>query len=215
MKDIAIYGAGGLGSEIQMLIEHINIYDKKWNFRGFFDDARKKGEIINGAELIGGLKEVNEYPDELSLVMAFGKPGIKKSVIEKIQNTNISYPVLIHPQAQIGNRDYVSIGEGSILTAGTIVAVNVKIGRHVLVNFGSIIGHDARIGDYTSIMPSVNVNGEVVVNACVYLGVNSTLINQIEIGENSTIGAGSVVFNSIRDNCMAIGMPAIPVTNRQ
>lgn len=215
MKKIAIYGAGGLGREIQMLIEHINRAENVWNFRGFFDDAYEKGDSINGAELIGGLQEINDYPEQLSLVLAFGKPETKKSAVERIKNTNISYPVLVHPQTQLGNRKYVTIGEGSILTAGTIVAVNVEIGRHVLVNFGSIIGHDVKIGDYVSIMPSVNVNGEVTVHDGVYLGVRSTLINQIEIGKNTTIGAGSVVYNSIRENCMAIGMPAVPMNPRK
>ncbi len=215
MNDIAIYGAGGLGREIQMLIEQINLSKNTWSFRGFFDDAYEKGDIINGAKIMGGIQDVNSHEKKLSLVLAFGKPETKKYISEIITNSNITYPVLVHPHAQIGNHEYVTIGEGTVLTAGTIVAVNVEIGRHVLVNFGSIIGHDVKIGDYTSIMPSVNVNGEVTVHEGVYLGVHSTLINQIEIGKNTTIGAGSVVFNSIRENCMAIGMPAVSVSSRK
>ena len=34
--------------------------------------------------------------------------------------------------------------------------------------------------------------------------------NQIEIGENSIIGAGAVVSKSIPSNCTAVGVPAKP-----
>ena len=211
MKDIAIYGAGGLGREAQMLIEHINNAEEKWNFIGFFDDTCDKNTLVNGSKVIGGFSELNNYPDKLAIVLAFAKPNDKKTVAAKINNENLTYPILIHPHTHLGNLDLVSIGEGSILTAGTIVAVNVEIGKHVLVNFGSILGHDVKIGDYTSIMPSVNVNGGTVINEGVYLGVNSTIIDGVEIGKNTTIGAGSVVFNSIRESCTAMGMPAVPV----
>ena len=40
MKDIAIYGAGGLGREVACLIRMINESKEipEWNFIGFFDD---------------------------------------------------------------------------------------------------------------------------------------------------------------------------------
>ncbi|MDR1459358.1 MAG: serine acetyltransferase, partial [Bacteroidales bacterium] len=43
MKDIAIYGAGGLGREIACLIRHINENEPTWNLIGFFDDGKAKG----------------------------------------------------------------------------------------------------------------------------------------------------------------------------
>ena len=40
MKDIAIYGAGGIGREVACLIRMINESKEipEWNFIGFFDD---------------------------------------------------------------------------------------------------------------------------------------------------------------------------------
>ena len=41
MKDIAIYGAGGMGRETACLIERINKASPKtiWNLIGFYDDG--------------------------------------------------------------------------------------------------------------------------------------------------------------------------------
>ena len=39
------------------------------------------------------------------------------------------------------------------------------------------------------------------------LGVNVTIIGGVIIGNNVTIGAGSVVVKDIPDNCVAVGNP--------
>ena len=211
MKPIAIVGAGGLGREILMLVEQINSARDAWIFKGFFDDEVPKGTTINGYLVLGNVDDLNRYDQSLAIVVAVGSPSKKKSVIERIANGYVSYPVLIHPNAQMGNPDYVKVGEGTVIAAGSIVAVNATIGKHVFLNFGTVVGHDARIGDYTSVMPSVNINGEANIGEGVYLGVGAVILNQIPIGENSIIGAGSVVFSPIPPNCTALGNPARPM----
>ena len=67
------------------------------------------------------------------------------------------------------------------------------------------------MGDYSSFMPSVNVSGEVIIGNEVYVGTGAKIINQLEIGESTTIGAGAVVSKSIPANCTAIGIPAKPI----
>lgn len=55
MEDIAIYGVGGFGQEVLALIEQINERENKYNFTGFFDDGRERGEMINGFPVLGGI----------------------------------------------------------------------------------------------------------------------------------------------------------------
>ena len=45
MKDIAIFGVGGFGREVQWLIERINIADQTWTIKGYIDD--NSNGIIN------------------------------------------------------------------------------------------------------------------------------------------------------------------------
>lgn len=47
----------------------------------------------------------------------------------------------------------------------------------------------------------------VLVKKNARIGTNSTILPGVIIGENSTIGAGSVVTKSIPDNCVAWGNP--------
>lgn len=211
MQKIAIFGAGGFGREVHMLIEQINRHQAQWEFIGYFDDGSMKGTIVNGYEVLGTLADLNAYPERLAIVFALGHPSIKLSVISKIVNSNLFFPVLVHPNVLFGSAEFNDIGEGSIVTAGNIITVNTKIGRHVILNLGCTVGHDSIIEDFCSFMPSVSVSGEVKIQKGVYVGTGAKIINQLEIGENTIIGAGAVVSKSLPANCTAVGIPAKPV----
>ncbi|MBK7107100.1 MAG: acetyltransferase [Ignavibacteriae bacterium] len=211
MKKIAIFGAGGFGREVQMLIDHINLNVNEWNLIGFFDDGISKGIVINDIPVLGGMTELNCWADELYVVFAIGNPITKKKIVNSINNEKIKYPVLIHPNVIIGNNKYVKIGQGSIICAGVIITVNIDIGEHVILNLSCTVGHDTIIGNYSSFMPTVNISGEVIIKDCVYVGTGAKIINQLEIGENTIIGAGALVAKNLPANCTAVGLPAKPV----
>lgn len=214
MKKISIFGAGGFGREVKMLIEQINSTEKEWDFIGFWDDDESIDSHINDSPLIGGIKQLNEFENELYLVCAVAEPNTKEKIINKISNPKVKFPILIHPSVIIGNKKFVSIGEGTIIAAGNIITVNVEIGKHVILNLSCTIGHDTNIGNYSSFMPSVNISGEVNVMDNVYVGTGAKIINQLEIGRNTTVGAGAVVAKSLPENCIAVGVPAKPIKFR-
>lgn len=210
MKKIAIIGAGGFGREVKMLIDQINLIENKYIFIGFYDDGLPKGEIINGFPILGSISDLNQVKDDLCVAIALGMPIIKKKVVEQIINPKIIFKTLIHPSVIVGN-DEVSIGKGSIICAGNIITCNIKINNFVIINLACTIGHDTVIEDYVSIMPGVNVSGEVNLCECVYIGTGAKIINQVEIGKNAIIGSGAVVSKSIPENCTAVGIPAKPI----
>lgn len=214
MKDIAIYGAGGFGREVAMLVEQINQHTPSWNLTGFYDDGLVAGTAVYGYKVLGGLPDLNNTGKELSLVIGIADPEIKKKIITQISNPYISYPVLFHPTALAGQKD-VRIGEGSIITAGAILTVNIHIGVHVIINLSCTIGHDAVIGDYSSLMPAVNISGEVEIGEGVFIGTGANIINQLKVGAATIIGAGAVVTESLPAHCTAVGVPAKPIKFHQ
>lgn len=211
MKQIAIFGSGGFGREVAMLIEQINKQKVEWELIGFFDDAIGKETLINGYPVLGGVEDLNKLEKSLGLVIAIGNPIIKRKVHSSIINSKIFYPTLIHPSVIKGKNQYLSLGEGCIIAAGNIITSNIKLGNHVILNLSCTIGHDTIIKDYSSFMPGVNISGEVIVNTCVYVGTGATIINQVEIGKETIIGAGAVVSKSLPEKCTAVGIPAKPI----
>jgi|SRR5690606_24516854 len=211
MKDIAIFGAGGFGREVKTIIDKINEETPNtYNFTGFYDDGIEKDTIVNGYPVLGGIKELNRVETMLCLVISIGDPKIKRRVLDKIINSNISFPAIIHPNSSISNDD-IQIGEGTIICEGTIVTCNIKIGKFVIFNLMCTVGHDTVIEDYCAFMPSVNISGEVHIQKSVYVGTGAKIINLLEIGENAIVGAGAVVSKSLPANCTAVGIPAKPI----
>lgn len=209
MKKIAIIGAGGFGREVKMLIDQINQQKKKYDIIGFFDD-KEYTENINGLPYLGKLSEIDNVDFPLSLVISIADPKTKKKIYNTLKNGNIDFPNLIHPSVLIGEDD-VELGIGNIICAGTIITVNIKIEDFVILNLSCTVGHDTTIKSYSSFMPSVNISGEVVIHEGVYVGTGAKIINLLEIGEYTIVGAGAVVSKTLPAKCTAVGIPAKPI----
>jgi sugar O-acyltransferase (sialic acid O-acetyltransferase NeuD family) len=210
---IAIYGAGGLGREIAALIEQINQVALTWKIVGFFDDQIPAGEKINGIEVLGGIDAVNAWPEPLHVALAIGWPKPKAEIVSKINNSNITYPVLVHPTVLMGSTESISLGPGTIIAAGTILTVNIEIAEHVFFNLACTVGHDVKIGTYSSFMPSCNISGEVTVGAKTFWGTGAKTVNGVSVGDGATVGAGAVVIENIAPDTTVVGVPAKPVNS--
>ncbi|MCY1662982.1 acetyltransferase [Chryseobacterium sp. SL1] len=209
MKKIAIIGAGGFGREVKMLIDQINEKSPEYEIIGFYDDKEHQ-EFINGIPYLGKIENINSFTQHLFLAIAIGDPLTKKKILNTIKNQNIEFPNLIHPSVIIG-KDNVVLGKGNIICAGSIITVDIIIEDFVILNLACTVGHDTQIKNFCSFMPTVNISGEVVINENVYVGTGAKIINLLEIGENSIIGAGAVVAKNIPANCTAVGIPAKPI----
>jgi sugar O-acyltransferase (sialic acid O-acetyltransferase NeuD family) len=211
MKKIAIIGAGGFGREVKMLIDQINYNEKQYEFIGFYDDNVESETIINGFKVLGSINELVQIDYNLELVISISDPKIKKKMYDTLNyNHFLSFPTLIHPNVLIGT-DKVNIGYGCIICASNIITVNVTIGNFVILNLGCTVGHDTKIGDYSSFMPSVNISGEVIIEHSVYVGTGAKIINLLTIGNSTIVGAGAVVSKSLPEKCTAVGIPAKPI----
>lgn len=211
LKDLYIIGAGGFGREVAWLVERINHVKPEWNIKGFIDDNESvHGEQEGGYLILGGCDYLAHLSDPVWVVCAIGAARTRKKIVEKLNSVpNVSFATLIDPSVMKSER--VSVQEGSIICAGTILTVDIAVGKHVIINLDCTIGHDDVIHDFVTIYPSVNVSGNVVVGECAELGTGMQVIQGKIIGRESIIGAGAVVVRDIPDKCTAVGSPAKPI----
>ena len=207
MEKLAIIGAGGFGREVKMLIDQINEVKPTYEIIGFYDDDTNLPKVVNGIPFLGTIDDLISRKDSLSVALGIGIPEIKFKIIKRLENTTFKFPSLIHPGAIVGG-DEVSIGKGTIICTGCILTCNIIIMDFVTLNLYCTVGHDTIIHSYASFMPSVNISGEVIIRESVYVGTGAKIINQLEIGENTIVGAGAVVSKSLPPNCTAVGIPA-------
>ncbi|MDM0551479.1 acetyltransferase [Clostridium perfringens] len=206
MKDLVIVGAGGFGREVAWLVEDINEVSKEWNLIGFIDENKEMHEtLINGYEVLGGIDWLKDK--DIYYVCAIGNSKIRKDIVEKINKFQVKAATIIHPSVLM-NKKYVEVGEGSIICASSILTVNIKLGKHVILNLDCTVGHDAILKDFVTVYPSVNISGNCRINECVELGTGTQIIQGKIIGDNTIVGAGSVVVRDIEANKTAVGVPA-------
>ena len=211
MKDLIIFGASGFGREVAWLVERINKVAPTWNILGFMDDNEAiHGTEINGYRVLGGTAAVGDYPDAY-FVCAVGASKVREKIVGNMKtiNPNIRFGTVIDPSVEMS--DLVTIGEGTIVCAHTIITVNITIGNHVIINLDCTIGHDAILRDFVTLYPSVNVSGITDIGHAVELGTGMQIIQGKTVGDYSIVGAGAVVVKDIPLKCTAVGSPAKPI----
>lgn len=211
MRDLIIFGASGFGREVAWAVERMNAVTPTWNLLGFLDDDDTiQGSEINGYRVLGKTGDIKEYPDAY-FVCAVGASRVREKIINNMKSINpaIKFGTVIDPSVEMS--DLVTIGEGSIICAHTIITVNISIGNHVIINLDCTIGHDAILQDFVTLYPSVNVSGNTNIGHAVELGTGMQIIQGKTVGDYSIVGAGAVVVKDIPEKCTAVGSPAKPI----
>lgn len=106
--------------------------------------------------------------------------------VEVCANTNIA----------CGSLSDTVIGEGTKVDALVQIAHNVKIGKNSEITTGTIIGGSTSIGDMT------------------WTGLNSTLKDNIKVGNNVLVGAGAAVIKDVEDGDVVAGVPAKSIKDK-
>lgn len=206
-KDLYIIGAGGFGREVAWLVRRINEKHSIWNVKGFIDDNPELlGQIHDGYRVVGNCEDLIQLStSQTYCVCAIGGATTRKKIVEKI-NGQVKFATVIDPSVIIS--ESVSIGEGTIICAGAIVTVDGKIGNHVIINLDCTIGHDDVIDDFVTLYPSVNVSGNCKLGMCVEMGTGSQIIQGLQVGTGTIVGASACVVNDLPANVTAVGCPA-------
>lgn len=209
MKDIAIFGAGGLGKEVACLIRTINKEKPQWNLIGFFDDGIEIGvEVSHFGKVLGGVEKLNKYQGTIAVAMAIGNALTIKKILEKITKEDIEYPNLIHPNFDVTDPDTFQIGKGNIIQRHCTATCDTVIGDFNIFNGTVCMGHDVKIGSFNTFMPLVRVSGEVVIGNDNFFGIASIILQQIKVGSGIRLGAASVLMTKPKKGYLYMGNPA-------
>ena len=204
MSQFVIVGTGGMGRELLGWIASSGDETRRrFGVAAFISEGDDAGATLKGLPVI--------HPDRWDgapprFVLAFGDPLAKRRIAEMLESRGWSPETFVHEQAAVG--EGARIGAGTVICAFCRVSTDSTIGRHVLVNGGSGVGHDAVVGDYSSLLGSVSVNGNVIVGEGVTFGAGSMIYPGKKVGAWTRIGLGSVVLRSVPEGATVFGNPA-------
>lgn len=90
----------------------------------------------------------------------------------------------------------------------TKIGFGFYIGHEIcmVINKGTIIGNNVNISQFLNI--GTNHETPALIGDNVYIGPQVSIVEDVKIGNNTSIGAGAVVVTDIPENATAVGVPA-------
>jgi sugar O-acyltransferase (sialic acid O-acetyltransferase NeuD family) len=158
------------------------------------------------------LEEFTRSYADASVTVAVGSPALRRSLAAKCEAAGLGFATLISRNVEMSK--WVSLGAGVTLCPGCILTVDVVLERHVQLNKDCTIGHDVRIGEFSTLSPGVHVSGNVRIGREVFIGAGATIANDIGerplvINDFTVIAAGACVTADTEESGLYAGVPAI------
>lgn len=110
---------------------------------------------------------------------------------------------------------FYSIGDHCYISTGANITdpAYVRIGSNVRINECSIFGHDGSINMLNRAFGlRLDSVGKVDIRDNVYIGYGSIVLQNVTIGPNAIVAAGSVVTRDVPEGAVVAGVPARQVS---
>jgi sugar O-acyltransferase (sialic acid O-acetyltransferase NeuD family) len=187
MESIFVYGAGGQG---RVVVDTLRNGRVEYGVSAFVDDDRD----LHGTWMMGQVIRGDSAIRNERGFIAIGDNDARLRIAARYVGRLVT---LIHRTAFVGQD--VTIGEGSVLMAGTVVNVGSRIGSNVIVNTGATVDHDCVVGNGAHLAPGVHLCGGVEVGEGALLGVGAVAVPEVRVGRKAFVHAGQVVSRDVPD----------------
>jgi len=196
MRNVIIFGSGGLAKEVIGYIEEYGDY---------------KISCVVSTEPFNNPKYarypvMDHAPDiNADYILAVADPAVKRQIVDRNLDKWITY---IHPSAHISN--FATIGRGCLFAPQSCVCGDPVIEDFVFFNTNATVGHDSIIRRYVTLFPNTEVCGNCDIGEGVIFGIGAYAIPKVKIVSGAKVSAGAVVRKSVLEPVTVYGDPAKP-----
>jgi acetyltransferase-like isoleucine patch superfamily enzyme len=182
-------------------------------------------------------EDISQFPATLDDDVLIGYQGSRRSDPRLVlgEGARIRSGTILYAGSRIGRR--FETGHHVVVREENRLGDDVSVWSNTVIDYGCIIGDRAKIhcncyvAQFTDIeddaflapgviiandlFPGFEISARAMrgpsIGAGAQIGVNTTILPYVRIGERAIIGAGSVVTSDIPDWTLAYGVPAVPV----
>ncbi len=199
---------GAANPETARVIRAVERSNANFHVAGFIDnDPLKKDSLYYGYKVFGGFDILDAIIDDdtffVNLITGSTRTRYETSL--HLARRGCRFTNLIHPSVDLSMTE---IGTGNYIQEGVIIQACARIEDNSSIHIGSLIAHEAIIGNSVFIAHACSISGKVEIGDGTFVGTNATIIPRIKIGKWATIGAGSVVIRDVPDYATVVGNPA-------
>lgn len=212
--NILIFGGGNQATYTIDIIQKQN----KYKVVGIIDSVKEIGSEVFGCKVLGRIEDLenickqhNVYGGIIAIGDNYSRHFVSKQILVKIPD--FTFVNAIHPSVIVSGN--VNIGVGVVAMAGVIFNTNAVIHSHTFFATGCQIEHDCEIKSFASVSAGTVLGGHVVLGAFSALTLNVTVLDRLNIGGNTVVGAGSLVLKDLPNDVLAYGNPCKVIRSRQ
>ncbi|MEI6239028.1 MAG: acetyltransferase [Planctomycetia bacterium] len=138
-------------------------------------------------------------------LLAIGVPYARRNVAELLLARGAQFLTLVHPTAVVSAS--AKIGDGAVLCPYSIASDSCRVGRFVLMNYHTSLGHDAIAGDFSVLSPYATLGGRASIDEDVFLGLHASVGPGKTVGARSKVSANSCVLANAPSDSLVFGVP--------
>ena len=213
--DVIIWGGTGQAKVVRPIIEYygskvVAVFDNTPNLPTPFPDV----ELYHGHKQFEvWIKSRNRK--EIGFCVAIGNPHgrVRIRLHDLLVKEGLTPVTVVHPTAWVA--DNATIGSGSQILAGAVIAPEARIGRQCIINTNASVDHEDVLEDGVEVAPGATLCGLVHVGINAWICAGATVLPHIRIGADAIVGAGAVVMKDVPDGITVVGIPATPVSKER
>lgn len=160
----------------------------------------KDKPLINSADWVKILRDLNIK----NVLVTTDDPYQRLEQINLARKNGLKLINAIHPTVVV--MEEAILHDNVILHANTFVGYRTELFPGVIV-ISSHLDHHNVIRECATIDPGVVCAGNVTVGAFSRVHTGAVIINRIKIGQNSILGAGTVIIKDVPDDVTVVGVP--------
>jgi len=191
-----LVGGGGFARELYFWVSECHAAGRLPPIAGYLDDAGATLASLDYPDM-PWLGSIDSYVirREDVLFLAVGGPSAKRRLHGALSARGARFGQLLHPTARILRT--AALGEGVIFCPGSAAGPDSVIDRFVTFNAVCGAGHDAKVGEFSTVSSGVDITGYVEIGRNVMIGSGARFLPGVKVADGAVIGAGAVVYRSV------------------
>lgn len=206
---IVVLGGPGDGLVIAEAVHRMASAGSDVELTGFLNDVLPRGDILQGAPVLGCFEDWSTLDADIFFVPAIQKVQDMPHRVRRIERLGIPedrWISVIHPTAVVASD--VQVGTGAFIASCATVQPESRIGRFASLRAGAMLGHHCVIRDHAYVGPNATMCGRSELKEAAHLGPGAVLLDSKVMGPYSVAGIAAAVTKSVPEYTIVFGNPA-------